>query len=809
MDDQVIKVTAKASPAVRVVSGLAIPTVTTGDLGSGKQLTSITAGGLRIAFRQQAIFSLVLFHTANRTKTTLTPADFPTSTISSNAAGVTLTFSNGLGTSVVLPFAYNAPFGTVDCLPSVNLGTDYAATRAIYSLDVMVVPEPPEAIGDCSLATCKYGGEVIRNPVAANSRMRSDVASHPGLIFGPDYGGFGGTLKPSAEMGFVHFYGITSRQGLMVLTDDVQGRGKYLIKEGLASATRLGIRFLPENNRLGTGVPFTAAYRMVLRPMRGEWWDSCVYYSRFMQAKSHPAFARGRLTERLTDSNWSALGRDMRIFMFFQNESAYSAGWSLVLDEARKVATYYGLRQDEAYLNLYGWETKPLDNQWPDFLPVLSGAASMLSAAVSDTAFRVGLHFFINGVHPQAPQYSTYGFSAYTLRDDVGLRLLDPTLTAAYPPATPDQFERVNIGSVGARNAVRDGMLARLLAAVPGICGGVFYDTWGASGPIDDHNTILTAGARGAGSAGFTAGKRALVQEFRTILRTSPNGRAGAIQHAEGPDEFLVGELDFQTIEHFTVDSGLNPYPKQPMFGTAFGPWTRMFTFDALGAVLTNLGRHAEAWLTSHSLHWGMGLTLLRAVTSSAVYAGTNSYFPLPSSPLYSTEMALNLFRKLLFVDFRDAVTRLQRGQRLRELPGSYQRKVELDNVTLTVIADAESGVGFSLAPVTEPALHSSVWLTREYGDLSILVVLTNWKDGTIAGDDDAETFTISMTDAEYPWLAGRTCEVVEIRKDGDGDAQRVGFTVSGWQQTVTLAPRTMRVWRIKNVGEVPSLSLV
>jgi hypothetical protein len=417
----------------------------------------------------------------------------------------------------------------------VNLGSDYSATRSVYSLDVTVVPDPPEAIGDCSLATCKYGGEVIRNPVATNNRMRSDVASHPGLIFGPDYGGFGGTLKPSAEMGFSHFYGITTRRGLMVLTDDVQGRGKYLIKEGLASATRLGIRFLPENNRLGTGVPFTAAYRMVLRPMRGEWWDGCVYYSRYMRAHSHPAFARGRLTERLNDPNWSTIGRDMRIFLFFQNEGAYSAGWPIVLDEARKVAAYYGLRQDEAYLSLYGWETHPLDQQWPDFLPVIAGAASMLAAAASDTAFRTGLHFFVNGVHPAAPQYSTYGFSAYTLRDDVGLRLLDPTLTAAYPPATPDQFERINIGSVGARNAIRDGMLARLLAAVPGICSGIFYDTWGNSGPIDDHNTILTASNRGAGSATFIAGKRSLVQEFRTILRTSPNGRAGAIQHAEGP----------------------------------------------------------------------------------------------------------------------------------------------------------------------------------------------------------------------------------------------------------------------------------
>lgn len=792
------------------------------DKGSGLQLDFVEVAGVRIDFLQRAPFVLRLFEASSRTKTpTLGPADFPNVERLYTREGETVRWSKPDGTTVSIAFVFVQETGELHVRPQVVLGTTYASTHAVYDLFVDLIPAPINAIADCYVAWPEYGGMTSRNPsTSGTQKIGGPLMTHPGHWATLDYGTIGqpAGIPSPLEMGFTWFGHLSTRRGLYLGVNDIVGCGKWFRMERAAASVLLGVGFVPANNRLGVGVPYAAQYAMVIKPIAGEWWDASVHWSKTMHRLGHPAFEYGPIAKRSTEPQskdfLSPIARELTVFYAGSNGTPAENGPSLeMLGDIELMKIVHRLEHaDSHYMSLYSWTGRDslgtLNNfdYFPDWLGAQGSAVTLLSTSDPDRAIRLGVTFNAMLVHPASPQYSAWGLSAFTLHNDLGARLQTALLTTSYPTGTgPAVYEVMNHSSAAARDAwLRT--VSKVLADFPGTLHGLYLDT--NFHGVDDHNPALPAAMRGMGSPASMQGVRALLRSIKDLLRAS---NPDAVTLTEGAHEFA--DFDLHSTTHLPHNNeSVEIFNAAPMRVTALGAFQRHVAFDVTSSLVYDTERHLTGFLLAHQFQYGVPLTLAVNRGHAGGAIGQNPMFPDEISPLFTDEMALHDFKAKLWFQQRELVLKMQRGQRLRDLPNSFQRWQIANELEVTLIPEPEAP--FDVVPYLDvPGTIQSVWLTREFSSLDILVHLSNWRladspnDHGMSGPGNVETFTITMTVADYPWLAG-SHQVVEI-DIATGAETPITTAVNGWTYPATMNPRQVRLFRIKNATESPALQLV
>lgn len=741
------------SAPIRTTYSAAPPSVpnafTVADLGSGAQITSITARGFQTRFEEAPLWRLYLWDGAQDPyypNSTILPNTLGAAVVVADANGFVATWTHVVYGTVVVTGAFAS--GKMAMTADVTLGAVPASLYSSWAFDLGCDVAPWEVAKKDLLAVMRpvVNGTLLRD---ATTVLAADAVMTHGEQLLPDNGRVPhGTLADPGLFGsmqMVHVYQLPettserARYGLTIRTNDDGGRYKEFVVNGTGTATSVRVRMWNANN-LAVGANFSSDYEVILEPVAGGWHEAAQQFREHDVAEALPSVARGKIVDDVTDVV-SAFMKDAPFILWIQPQDT-DASWAKATREVQRFVARFGLIP---VVYLYGWHANLIGDNQPSWSPVKARADTFLTA-MQALGVKVVLYTLQHGWGVASPYITTPGTppTNYNAANGVpGTQVAVNPSGVPYavdleggsgPPASTHAF--ANLGRAGAR--------AHVLATWPLVLNGgarwvhgFYMDSFGNAGS-QDYASDLATGDKGVGARYSNDGKRTLVSAERSACR------------ALRPDFALSTEFFLDTMPAFDmVNTPSHTYSPPdaylPVVQAAFSEYVLLHGFDCYGTIPASTAAvgllRDFRWVYSKHFHDGKILMLLvNADPSYLDHVGDPGdtdygFWQTHIEPLtdYIEAMVASL-------DGPQNVRRFFRGRRLAPLPGSYDRYVEVEGATSEPIA-SPIAVHFTNADI-----KSSIWYCED--DETVGILLTN-------DADEAATFEIVVASEHYPQLGG------------------------------------------------------
>lgn len=758
-----------------------------GDLGHKHQLVKLRCNGVEWNFAAGAFAFVTTDEYLSQTLTKVLSSAFISSAIiAQTSTSFTIRYTL-VGTTTMDVKGLLANGQMELWVDSVVIDPAFFLTHSGHHTAIRLLVSPPSATSTTCHALLPYSsGEMVRN---AKTSIRTVGVTSP--VPAADYPGF---RKPypsevySAGSGFSCFavWDTSTNDCLAIRIKNPNSRGTRWEYTGTGTALDFSFIDYPDDNILDQTVSMVT--RVVLRPMKGNWYDACNWYRSEHQAASYVGMSRGKIYQA---SDYSNARKEADYFLGLApgNDSPPTlitndaSKWARCLEEIQRVRDWMG-PDVHIYVHWGSWMANPVTS-WPLAFPVQSNAQSTIIQAATMPNVVCGVYTFPLIVDPLSDWWN-----------------LDPTgnaLLVQQNPAgleyTEEYFGTENYifqwGNATARAAIV-ALYSDIHGEFDGQISGIYLDTTSGASTNGDYRASLAASQRGPGSPYFHQGTASLIQELKDTFFGLSGSRLA-----------IIGEFYAEHLIHKVDSQGgyLALYPDifdfailVPAYVQIYSEYVHRWDFATGGLDSVTASSYDDwevhMWTQERQFHAGMLL--------GQQYSG----FPdqkLPFVPEAGDAQAVHtpygVYQHVKMLFHRACAQALRkfklreyfRGRRLR--PPVNSTEWRLEHYGYEIATDTPFAGGHNQAKLLNAEVQFSVWHSDELNAIGL--VFTN--DSVLPKSTTLELYEDTHPEiAAYPYLYVR---------DEDGNRVYVRRHTGALSLAVTVNPSSVLVYELLPTG--------
>lgn len=674
----------------------------------------------------------------------------------------------------------------VDSMVIDPASTPTLLTHSVHHTAIRPLVSPPNADSTTCHALLPYSsGEMIRN---AKTSVRTVGVLSP--VPAADYPGFrrtypGTDYKAGSGFQLSAVWDTSTNQCLAMRIKNPNMRGTAWEFTGTGTAVSFAFLDYPNNNIQTQSA--TMATRVILRPMKGNWFDACEWYRTEQQSASAVWLGRGKI-HSASDYGEARKEADYFISLAPGNDSPPELvtndgnKWQRCYDEILRLRAWMG-PDVRIYAHWGTWMQNPVYS-WPGHFPAQSSAVQIIVSAASLPNVYCGLYTFPLIVDPTGDFWGL---------DPVGNALLVQLNEAQLP------YEEAYAGSLardhylwqwGNTDARRQMVLhlADAHSEFDGQIRGIYFDTTSGASTNGDYRNALSASQKGPGSPYNHEGTAAFIQEVKDEFFGLMGSRMSVI--GEFFAEQLIHKVDSQGGYLALYPDILDFAIMVPAYQTIYGEYVHRWDFATGGLDSVRADTYDDwlihMWTQARQFHAGMLM--------GQQYSGSPDSKlwmvpgPTDTQPLHAS---LNVYQCAKMMFHRACAQALRtfdlrkyfRGRRLR--PPIDSSEYRLEKYGYEVGTDTPFSGGHSQVTILNQPVDVSVHISDELDAIGI--VFTNF-------NVSSETFTLRLHNDTHPQIA--PYEYLHVR-ESDGSRTFVERQQGGLTLEVTIPPSSVVVYEL------------
>jgi len=772
------------------------------DIGKGIQLVRLRANNSDIVFEQ---FPICVIQLINQTTEDLSISfntfQFPLSTIAESTPThfkIIYATSNISDQDFILYGDLNLTTGELAItwdsnIPSSIPGYAVYAVKRQFKIKPYETNNPEEMFA--FLPT--YGGQLIRN--ACNQFVSGESAGeiygiNPALFTPYPATSYVDVVTTQFSYQLMYFYHRTQNCGIAVRTDDGNGRGKWFHYNGDDTNIYFGTTEFPTNN-LQTRV-CSSNYNLILRPMRGNWFDACKWYRESLENESKTWISRGKIVN-MVDGDVDDISKHVKdADIFFWGSITTANERTRFVEEFKRIVAYYG--SDLKYIvSIYRWQVAAITELYPDLYPPNTHAMSAIDDIIAlYPTVRIVWYSIPECWAPNSNWYTTsynpsYGAPANSIilkaTQTPYTQMLDQALQTLYYP----QF-----GNANCRSHTVD--ILSQITTKGHRCDGIYLDALsGSYGPYGDYRTSLSSSQKGPGSDYWTKGKVECIRQIKSNFRTT-QAIPDFVIFSEILEEDVIHHLDFISTYSFILSSADIFFV--PGWNVIYSQYIITHTFNETITYLPNSIKDDFDLLMygiSKVFHCG-------SIISYAWFGDLTAQFLIPQQndsvdggSYYSDNWTkydqyrhaflkkLNRARHITHGGLYKYFT----GKRLRSLYNNWEERLERVGPEFTVgqvVTDGAIGIVIVGADVM-----SSVWQANT-GNRDVTILMTNYKQYS-------SSFSVTVSVDQFSEITGNLRYL--FRRNSDGTRTLIKSFYGHFTEQVTIAQYDLDVLEISSAS--------